>query len=223
MSSDGRQVRVVLADIPGLIEGVQRARSRPPVPPACRTGSCAAGSARPRPMGRRDAARAARRAARRVGLVLSRPARSPRPSWAHAPIWSSADFDGLVVSSVTRAGVPQVLGALTELVREAASTRPRRGRHHPPAGGQRVSIDASTTARGMWSVVPLSAVALSDLTNEEALEFAQQRLTQLGVDAALRRAVCSSAHRAHRRLQLRLRGRRLSRAVVKIGTRDHRR
>ena len=34
----------------------------------------------------------------------------------------------------------------------------------------------------------LRAVALSDLTNDEALEYAQQRLQQLGVNAALRRA-----------------------------------
>lgn len=100
------------------------------------------------------------------------------------------DFDGLVVSSVTRAGVPQVLGALTELVREARLNTPEEEAVtiHRPVGSE-VSIERLDD--GSWNVVgraALRAVALSDLTNEEALEFAQQRLTQLGVDAALRRA-----------------------------------
>ena len=99
------------------------------------------------------------------------------------------DFDGLVVSSVTRAGVPQVLGALTELVREARLNTPEEEAVtiHRPVGSE-VSIERLDD--GSWNVVgraALRAVALSDLTNEEALEFAQQRLTQLGVDAALRR------------------------------------
>jgi len=100
------------------------------------------------------------------------------------------DFDGLVVSSVTRAGVPQVLGALTELVRETRLNTPEEEAVtiHRPVGSE-VSIERLDD--GSWNVVgraALRAVALSDLTNEEALEFAQQRLTQLGVDAALRRA-----------------------------------
>ena len=91
------------------------------------------------------------------------------------------DFDGLVVSSVTRAGVPQVLGALTELVREARLNTPEEEAVtiHRPVGSE-VSIERLDD--GSWNVVgraALRAVALSDLTNEEALEFAQQRLTQL--------------------------------------------
>ena len=100
------------------------------------------------------------------------------------------DFDGLVVSSVTRAGVPQVLGALTELVREARLNTPEEEAVtiHRPVGSE-VSIEHLDD--GSWNVVgraALRAVALSDLTNDEALEYAQQRLQQLGVNAALRRA-----------------------------------
>ncbi len=100
------------------------------------------------------------------------------------------DFDGLVVSSVTRAGVPQVLGALTELVREARLNAPEEEAVtiHRPVGSE---VSIKRLDDGSWNVIgraALRAVALSDLTNEEALEFAQHRLTQLGVDAALRRA-----------------------------------
>ena len=85
------------------------------------------------------------------------------------------DFDGLVVSSVTRAGVPQVLGALTELVRKARLITPEEEAVtiHRPVGSE-VSIERLND--GSWNVVgraALRAVALSDLTNEEALEFAQ--------------------------------------------------
>jgi GTP-binding protein len=100
------------------------------------------------------------------------------------------DFDGLVVSSVTRAGVPQVLGALTELVREARLNAPEGEAVtiHRPVGSD---VSIKRLDDGSWKVIgraALRAVALSDLTNEEALEFAQHRLTQLGVDTALRRA-----------------------------------
>ena len=41
------------------------------------------------------------------------------------------------------------------------------------------------------------AVALSDLTNEEALEYAQARLKQVGVFTALRRAGVSTGDTVH--------------------------
>ncbi len=106
------------------------------------------------------------------------------------------DFDGLVVSSVTRAGVPQVLGALTELVREARLNTPEEEAVtiHRPVGSE-VSIERLDD--GSWNVVgraALRAVALSDLTNEEALEphAAWCRRCATPGGRAVRR------HRAHR-------------------------
>ena len=114
----------------------------------------------------------------------------PRLVVGYAPIWSRSTTS--TVSSSRPSPARRASGA-----RCAHRTRPRgspqhargRGRHHPPAGGQR-GLDRTL---GRWLVecgrsCRARAVALSDLTNEEALEFAQQRLTQLGVDAALRRA-----------------------------------
>lgn len=62
------------------------------------------------------------------------------------------DFDGLVVSSVTRSGVPQVLGALTELVREARLNTPEEEAVtiHRPVGSE-VSIERLDD--GSWNVV----------------------------------------------------------------------
>ena len=55
----------------------------------------------------------------------------------------------------------------------------------------------------------LRAVALSDITNTDALAYADDRLKKLGVDKALARAgAAQRRRRVGRRLQLRLRGRR---------------
>lgn len=100
------------------------------------------------------------------------------------------DFDGPVVSSVTRSGLLPVLGQLATLVREARETAAvdEAITIHRPVSNE---IGIERFDDGSWNVLgrnALRAVALSDLTNDEALEYAQQRLQQLGVNAALRRA-----------------------------------
>ncbi|MEM9200796.1 MAG: GTPase ObgE [Actinomycetota bacterium] len=100
------------------------------------------------------------------------------------------DFDGPVVSSVTRSGLQPVLGRLSQLVAEAreANIVEEAVTIHRPVSNE---ITIGRFDDGSWNVVGRAArraVSLSDLTNEEALEYAQQRLQQLGVNAALRRA-----------------------------------
>jgi len=109
------------------------------------------------------------------------------------------DFDGPVVSSVTRSGLPSVLGSLSALVREARTVTPsiEAATLHRPLGRE-ISIERFDD--GSWNVVGRSAVravALSDLTNDEALEFAQARLKQLGVFTALRRAGVTTGDTVH--------------------------
>jgi GTP-binding protein len=99
-------------------------------------------------------------------------------------------FDGLRVSAVTGAGVGTLLGGLAEAVRTARGAEVRPPGfviHRPTAEG----IGVEREADGTWRVVGRQAeraVALSDLTNPEALAFVQQRLSRLGVDRALARA-----------------------------------
>ena len=53
---------------------------------------------------------------------------------------------------------------------------------------------------GSWEVLGRAArraVALSDLTDPQALEYAQNRLTQLGVDTALARAGVAPGDEVH--------------------------
>jgi len=99
-------------------------------------------------------------------------------------------FDGPVVSAVTREGIPEIIGALTRLVGEARS----QGEEvdsitiHRPAPRE---VSVTRADDGSWVVhgrAATRAVALSDMTNPEALAYAQQRLQQVGVNSALKRA-----------------------------------
>ena len=100
---------------------------------------------------------------------------------------------------MTRSGIPSVLGSLSALVREARVATPsvEAATLHRPLGRE-ISIERFDD--GSWNVVGRSAVravALSDLTDDEALEFAQARLKQLGVFTALRRAGVTTGDTVH--------------------------
>lgn len=96
----------------------------------------------------------------------------------------------LVISAVTGAGVEPLVQRLTRLVTEARAAQPRPRKwveHRPVPDGVRVERDPD----GSWRVAgraAVRAVALSDLTDVEALAYAQGRLRRLGVDRALARA-----------------------------------
>jgi GTPase len=101
-----------------------------------------------------------------------------------------ADFHELRVSAVTGEGIAPLLGALSTAVRAArAETATDTGFavHRPTGEGVRVERQSD----GSFEVLgrpALRAVALSDLTNIEALDYARHRLKDLGVDRALTRA-----------------------------------
>ena len=96
----------------------------------------------------------------------------------------------LVISSVTGEGLDRAVGAMAELVRESRSEEPETSAitiHRPAPEG--IAIERGDD--GSFIVVGRAAeraVALNDLTNEEAQEYVQQRLTKLGVDKALAKA-----------------------------------
>ena len=102
-----------------------------------------------------------------------------------------AGTDALMqVSAVTGAGLRALLGRLATVVEAARGARPRSTRfmvHRPQPAG----IAVERSGEGSWVVwgrPAERAVALSDLTNTEALAYAQGRLRSLGVDRALTRA-----------------------------------
>ncbi len=99
-------------------------------------------------------------------------------------------FDGLVISAVTGRGLNELLTSLRNLVEDARSELPEPEGFvtlRPVAEGITISRrdDGSFEVLGREAA---RAVGLSDLTNPEALDEARDRLTRLGVDKALARA-----------------------------------
>ncbi|MEO7557376.1 MAG: GTPase ObgE [Acidimicrobiales bacterium] len=99
----------------------------------------------------------------------------------------------LAISAVTGAGLRPLAGRMAELVVEARADEPVNEAfvvHRPLAEGFKVEPVGDDEGGG-WRVVGRQAeraVALSDLTNVDALAYAQGRLKSLGVDRALTRA-----------------------------------
>jgi GTP-binding protein len=99
----------------------------------------------------------------------------------------------LCVSAVTREGLSALQGRLAIEVQQARAALDAPSAFvvlRPAAQGFHVEA-VSPSEGGGWRVVGRQAeraVALSDITNPDALEYAQRRLKKLGVDRALARA-----------------------------------
>ncbi len=104
--------------------------------------------------------------------------------------WGDEADVELAVSAATGAGLKPLLWRLAELVAGARETEPTRDGfviHRP----EPVGVGITREDDGSWRVLGRDAeraVALSDLTDIGALDYAQNRLRKLGVDKALRRA-----------------------------------
>lgn len=101
-----------------------------------------------------------------------------------------ADPERLQISAVTNDGLPRLIGEMAKLVRENRDEVPVGQApvvHRPQAS----EISVGRAEDGGWLVQGRAAeraVALSDLTNLEALAYAQERLKKLGVNRKLARA-----------------------------------
>ncbi len=109
---------------------------------------------------------------------------------SRADMAPECDYEGPAVSSVTGAGIPKLIGELVRLVGESRAEEPELLRTviHRPASTE---IRLRRHDDGSWEVLSRAArraVALSDLTDVQALDYATERLQQLGVNAALARA-----------------------------------
>ena len=108
-------------------------------------------------------------------------------------------FDGLVVSSVTGQGLPELLGAMRAAVEGARAQDPEPESFvtlRPVPEGVRIARrdDGSFEVLGRQA---LRAVGLSDLTNPEAMDVARERLARIGVDRALARAGARNGDEVH--------------------------
>jgi GTP-binding protein len=100
------------------------------------------------------------------------------------------DFDGLRISAVTGRGIDELLGRLGTLVEAARAEEPVAEPvviHRPEEEGFAVRRDDD----GAWRVVGKAAervVAMADLTNHEAIDYVHHRFRTMGVERALARA-----------------------------------
>jgi len=113
----------------------------------------------------------------------------------------SPDFDGLQISSITGQGLPQLLGLMADAVRDVRKEQADIDSseiviHRPIAETVTVEevSDGHYTVHGRQA---LRAVRLSDLTDPQALEHAQNRLDSIGVYKALRGAGASEGDTVH--------------------------
>ncbi|MDQ6724849.1 MAG: GTPase ObgE [Actinomycetota bacterium] len=99
-------------------------------------------------------------------------------------------WDGMRISAVTGVGLPELLHGVGALVSEARAAQPAPETyvvHRPEPEGVQIERgdDGAYVVVGR---VAQRAVALNDLNNPDALAYVQNRLRRLGVDRALARA-----------------------------------
>ena len=102
----------------------------------------------------------------------------------------SAPWEGLRLSAVTGEGVDEVLGRLAVLVERARAELPADEGFvvlRPQEEGVRVEREGDHVFRVIGRPAE-RAVGVTDLTNAQALAYVHQRLRRLGVDRALARA-----------------------------------
>ena len=135
------------------------------------------------------------RADRRPARIGGTPAVVPEPAGGDP---ASPGLD-LEISAVTGAGLPQLLGRLAVLVEEARADAPLPRQatvvHRPEPEGVTVNREGSVFVVAGREAT--RAVAVSDLTNPDALEHIHRRLKRIGVDRALSRAGAHDGDTVH--------------------------
>jgi GTP-binding protein len=101
----------------------------------------------------------------------------------------AAAWAGPRISAVIGDGLPELVGRAMDLVRAARTAEPVAGEpvvHRPAPEG--VAVERAGQGFVVRGRPAERAVAVNDLTNPQALEYVQGRLRRLGVDRALARA-----------------------------------
>jgi GTP-binding protein len=114
-------------------------------------------------------------------------------SKADIAVFDETEFSGLRIAAVTRAGIDTVLGEIASLVAAARAAAPEPEPHvvlRPADTGISVEREGAREWR-VHGRAAERAVAISDLTDADALVYVQRKLRKLGVDRALARAGAS--------------------------------
>jgi GTP-binding protein len=117
-----------------------------------------------------------------------------------APAVAGGFAPDLVISAVTGRGVRELVGRLTQLVSEVRARQPEEEStiviHRPLPEGFAVEHLGPGQFRVVGRVAE-RAVALNDLTTDEAADYVQGRLRRIGVDRALARAGAHDGDEVH--------------------------
>jgi GTPase len=111
---------------------------------------------------------------------------------------AGVDLD-LTISSVTGEGLPPLVGRMAVAVERARAAEERPETfvvHRPVAQGYRIEREDDGSFRVVGREAE-RAVAFSDLTNADALDEAHRRLRRLGIDRALARAGAGEGDLVH--------------------------
>src|SRR5438067_8841366 len=112
---------------------------------------------------------------------------------------ATLEWEGERISAVTGEGVRPLVGRLVQLVEEARAAEPVADSfvlHEPLPEGFRVEREPSGDFRVVGRPAE-RAVALSDITRPDAQEYVRHRLQRLGVDRALERAGAREGDTVH--------------------------
>jgi GTP-binding protein len=126
----------------------------------------------------------------RRGNLAELEAREPLDSPESLESLDGSPEADLEISAVTGVGLPVLVGRMADAVRAARAAVPAPDTfivHRPVAQGYRIEREDDGSFRVVGREAE-RAVALSDLTNVDALDEAHRRLQRLGIDKALARA-----------------------------------
>lgn len=99
------------------------------------------------------------------------------------------EFDGLKISAVTRSGIEEFLGKLGTLIEEARKNQEEPTSfvvHSPKPEGFKIIREDDGGFRIIGKSIE-RVVAMSDLTNEDALDYVHQKMVRMGVEKAMRK------------------------------------
>lgn len=99
------------------------------------------------------------------------------------------DFDGLKISAVTRSGIEEFLGTLGNLVDKAKKDYIAPESyivHNPKPEGFKITREDDGAFRIIGNSIE-RVVAMSDLSNEDALDYVHQKMVRMGVEKAMRK------------------------------------
>ena len=99
------------------------------------------------------------------------------------------DFDGMKISAVTRSGIETFLGSLGDLIEQARQDYVAPESyivHSPKPEGYKISREDDGGFRVEGRSIE-RVVAMSDLNNEDALDYVHQKLTRMGLEKAMKK------------------------------------